>query len=238
MPRPRGIVLMTVLLGLVTAACTTTTSGTGSVRGGFATAGPGFPVPTSPRGSTPSSRAAVPPPPFCQPGACQQRLSASLTAPYGIAVWSNPNFNGVAVTIVELTRNGVPVTWQGKPDQTPSQLSCITSDHSNCVLVDLTGAHGSIASVWRLVGDASGASLVHGASAQAATPTMQAADLDHDGWVDVAGLQNDYTPSYAAGRVYWQTWKSDGTRLMSTGCSAPSHTRPAAPSAFESGNCP
>lgn len=222
-------------LGLL-AGCTTTTNGVGSLRSpgssGAASSpstppstvnpgGPNVPVPNTTGGR----------PPSCPSSSCQLRLSASLAGSDGIAIWAD---DAARSAIVVLTRGGAPVSWQTLVGETPAQLSCLANgDRSNCILVDLIGAHGSVA---HLVRESNG-QLVLGVSVQAATPTMQARDLNQDGWIDVSGLQNDQTPNYAAGQVYWQTWLSDGAQLRSTGCGPRSHSSGAAPSAPLTGSC-
>lgn len=225
--------LASVLLSVT--ACTTTTDGVGWVRARAAT-GPTTTVPGSgsqpvnpggPNLPAPSTGA----PPGCRADTCQLRLSASLDAPYGIAVWAT---DAGRTTFVTLTNGGAQVSSSALVDESPAQLSCLASaQRPNCVLVDRTGVHGSVARILRHAGGA----LVVAATAQVATPTMQSVDLNRDGWVDVAGLQNDETPSYASGQLYWQTWLSDGVRFIASGCGPKSSSAPGAPSAPLTGHC-
>jgi hypothetical protein len=235
-----GLMAALVLFAGTLAACTTTTNGRGTALVPALRSSAPTPTPTPSAGTTAATpggpSTAVPPPPSCPQATCRQQLSASLTAPYTVAVWAAPASAGnLPAAVVELAANGAAVSWTTLANQSPSQLSCISDPgRSNCVIVGTTGAHSSVASVWRLTAGA----LVQGASVQAATPTMQAGDLNSDGWVDVAGLQNDYTPNYAAGKEYWQTWRSDGVQLTSTGCTAPSHSVGNPPTVLLTGNCP
>ena len=163
-------------------------------------------------------------------------MSTTLRAPFAVIVRTNPAYaNGTGAAIVELTRSDVPVGWYVVPGESPSEITCsTTASQSNCVLVDHVGAHGSDAIVFRLVGQA----LQRGSTVLAATPDMHASDLDGDGWVDAAGLQNTGVPNYATGRVYWQTWVSDGIRLRTTGCTSPAGSAPPAPTTLLRGSCP
>lgn len=246
MPRTREgaplvrVVVALMAAGALVAGCTTTVGGHGS-PGGFLPSGapsssgsinpggPRSPLPGSPIPSGSNSR-----PPNCPANSCHVRLTASIGGADGVAVWSNDAQHS---TIVVGTVNGAARSSSVLPDESPAQLSCQTrGEQSNCILVDLVGAHGSIA---HLIRDNNG-SVVLGATASASTPTMAANDLNGDGWVDVVALQNDYQPSYVNGHVYWQTWLSDGTALKSSGCSGKSTVAEAAPAptAPLTGSCP
>lgn len=244
MPVPGARSCVAALLALtvtaaVLAGCTTTTRGTGSAvpgpatpappsSGGSTAVNPGGPIsPISPAPNTSGAR-----PSSCPAATCHLRLSASMASPYGIAVWADDASHSV---IVVLTSGGAVVSSHVVGFESPAQLSCANQGpRSNCVLVDLAGAHAATARVLR----ENAGTLAIGPAVTAITPTMQARDLNQDGWIDVAGLQNDETPSYAAGQVYWQTWLSDGTQWQSTGCGARSHDAGAAPSAPLTGSCP
>lgn len=237
-PRVRRGVAALLAVGAIAGAlagCTTTTRGIGSALPGAATTTGSAPGPTgvnpggpvSPAPNTSGNR-----PASCPADTCHLRLSASMASPYGVAVWADDASRSV---IVVLTNGGAPASSQVLPGESPAQLSCANQGpRSNCVLVDLVGEHGSSARVLRAIGG----QLSIGAAVTGRTPTMRAQDLNQDGWIDVAGLQNDETPSYAAGQVYWQTWLSDGTQLQSTGCGARSHNAGNAPSAPLTGSCP
>lgn len=229
-----GSLLACSLLG----ACTTTTNGVGIARlpvSGGSSSQP-QPGPTAP-GSGPSGSSGTPGgpggrPPSCPVSSCHLRLSGSLSRPYSVAVWAD---DAQPATIVALTAGSSNAGSETLADQSPAQLSCMSNGElSHCIVVDQIGAHSSIGYLLRVRNGA----LALGPSVQAATPTMQAADLNQDGWIDIAGLQNDYTPNYASGQVYWQTWVSDGTQLRSTGCGALGHAASSPPTAPLTGKCP
>ena len=238
-------VAVAALAAAVLVACSSTVTGSGSAvrpsssapstpasSSGVST---DVPTTTDTSSATPGPTA-VPPPASCPGGTCPKSLSATLSSPYTIVVRANRDYSGgVGATIVELTNGTVPVFWYTIEGDSPSQLSCITgSSGANCVLVDYTGAHASNATVWTLAAG----TLHRGATVTSDTPNMRADDLNGDGFVDAEALQNTYVPDYASGSVYWQTWTSDGSHLTSTGCSAPTHNPPAAPTAPLSGSCP
>ncbi len=65
-----------------------------------------------------------------------------------------------------------------------------------------------------------------------------AADLDHDGWLDVFGTENDYQPSYATGHNYWATYRLTGEALHRTGCILSRSATQPPPAALLTGPCP
>lgn len=249
-PAPPSRVLFAVVAALLATAgagCTKTTTGNGAARQlpGTSAQAPGLPTTgtSSPAGvsagagpGTSSAPSPIPAPAACPNGTCKQNMSTTLSAPFAVIVRTNDAFaNGAGATILELTESSVPVSWYVIQGERPSQITCSsTTEQSNCVLVDFVGAHGSDGIVFRL----SGGTLHRGSTVVVATPETHARDLNGDGWVDVAGLQNNYTPDYVTGKEYWQTWISDGLRLASTGCTAPATPAPPQPTGFVRGNCP
>jgi hypothetical protein len=136
--------------------------------------------------------------------------------------------------VTELARSEVPVYWHVTDDATPSELMCSPAPQPNCGLVVFVGAHAAEAFGLLRVGDA----LAAFGQANSETPTAKVRDLDGDGWIDVVMVRNTYRPGYATGKVYWETFTSDGRRFTPTGCTAPAHEPPPAPSAPLAGDCP
>jgi hypothetical protein len=160
---------------------------------------------------------------------------APLDGGYRVTVYAAPSpSGGVAATVTELASGGVPVYWHVTDNASPSQLACSPSPRPNCGLALFVGAHASEAVGLLRVGDA----LQPYAQADSNTPTTKLADLNGDGWIDVVAAQNTYQPSYAAGKVYWQTLTSDGSRYTSTGCGVPSQEPSPAPTTPLTGACP
>jgi hypothetical protein len=192
------------------------------------------PVASSP--PAPPTPAPASPPPECPGGTCPQVDSVALGHGYVIILRGNDGYGGGAgASVVELTSGGVPVFWSAAASETPGGLACSAAGAMpNCVVVDYTGAHASVATVWALARG----TLHRGATVSSDTPGMSGRDLNADGFVDVVALQNDYTPDYATGKVYWQTWVSDGNHLTATGCTSPTHTPSPAPTQPVSGSCP
>jgi hypothetical protein len=251
-----GGFLLALVASAALAACSSTTQGTGlaiatertSAAPQSGSASPsGLASPSTAASSTSSapvtSSPAVPPnsapaspPPECPRGTCPQVDSVALGNGYVIILRGNDGYGGGAgASVVELTSGGVPVFWSATANETPGGLACSTAGATpNCVVVDYTGAHASVATAWTLARG----TLHRGATVSSDTPGMSGRDLDADGFVDVVALQNDYTPDYATGKVYWQTWVSDGNHLTGTGCTSPSHTPTPAPTQPVSGSCP
>ena len=65
-----------------------------------------------------------------------------------------------------------------------------------------------------------------------------AADLDHDGLLDVLGVENDYQPNYATGHNYWASYRLVGAALRRTGCLPVSSPPQPAPTTLLTGHCP
>jgi hypothetical protein len=161
--------------------------------------------------------------------------SAGLDGDYRVTVYAAPSPTGaVAATVTELARAGVPVYWHVTDDASPSRLMCSPTPQPNCGLSVFVGAHASEGFALLRAGDA----LALFGQANSETPTTKVVDLDADGWVDVATVRNTYRPSYATGKVYWQTFTADGRRLTATGCTAPTHELPPTPTAPLTGPCP
>jgi hypothetical protein len=245
-----------LLVGSLLAACSSTTQGRGLAAGGGTpteTVRPSdsglptdaLPTDTATTSDTPTptltTSSATPPSPVpapkeCPGGTCKAFDSADLGNGYTFVLRGNDGYGGgVGASIVELTKGGVPIYWWATNGQTPGGLMCSTGGAvPNCVVVDYTGAHASLGTVWAL----SGGTLHRGSTVTVDTPGTSGRDLNGDGLVDVVALQNDYTPDYATGRVYWQTWVSNATKLTSTGCTTPSHAPAPAPTKLVTGSCP
>lgn len=162
-------------------------------------------------------------------------MSASLSGSFTVVVRTNPDYeSGKGAIVLELTDADVPISWYVLPGETPVAITCSSDPRvANCVLVDRVGAGASDAIVWRLTAG----TLQRGSTVLASTTHMQALDLNHDGLIDAAGLQNATRPG-DSGKVYWQTWLSDGLHLATSGCTAPDVQAPPVPSAPERANCP
>jgi hypothetical protein len=216
----------------------TALAGCASSRGGSRPAA--GPKPASSTKPTPSP--AAPCAPFgCQPGAAQQ-----LTGGYSVRLWlSQPPSAGSSIDaqrstpVVELSRNGQHVSWWvGRLGfGWAATLRCLaTASEPNCVVLAEVGAHAGSAEVVLLHAGA----LVAPARASVVfdSGVPSAADFDHDGLLDVVGVENDYQPDYAQGHNYFTTYRLSGDALHQTGCLLQTAARQQPPNALLTGRCP
>jgi hypothetical protein len=152
----------------------------------------------------------------CVTSTCTQAQTASLGGGYAIGIWHAGTVGDFRTKpVVELSRDGVAVQWWLWPagDGWSGALSCRAQQ---CVLTDGDGVHSSVAQVMLL----RGGRLVAPARAAvvADLPTVLARDLDGDGDLDVVALDSDYTPNFAQGHQFWNTYRFNGDELASTGC--------------------
>lgn len=181
-------------------------------------------APAPPRASTrsalqhtsePADRPA-PMPQQCVRGTCRKAQTVSVGGGYAISVWHAGTLGDFRTKpVVELSHHGVAVQWWLWPagDGWSGAVSCHAQQ---CVLTDGDGAHSAVAQVVLL----RGGRLVAPARAAvvADLPTVLARDLDGDSDLDVVALDSDYTPNFAQGHQFWNTYRFAGDRLTSTGC--------------------
>lgn len=154
----------------------------------------------------------------CASWDCRARQTRQLGNGYAVTLWggaSQQNF--LSRPVLSLAEHGTATQWWVSPkgDGWNGSLTCLaTSAEPNCVMVDSLGMHASVAEMVLL----SGRRLVHTAEAVDDAPGMQAVDLDGDGYLDVIGTVNDYTPNFAQGHNYWQTRRYADGRFVVTGC--------------------
>ena len=152
-----------------------------------------------------------------------------------MSVLSGPSPTGqVGAAVIELQRAGVSVYWKVIDGDTPLSVACSSVPKPNCVVADAVGAHAS--SFYGFLVNQN--SMTQFDTNGSDTPGTKPKDLNGDGWIDVATEQNDYTPDYATGKSYWQTFQSDGNHLTSTGCTVPTHNLPPVPTKLVTGACP
>jgi hypothetical protein len=145
-------------------------------------------------------------------------------------------YGGVGAAIIEFRQGGTPTYWRVFEGDTPSEMACdVAGPVRNCVVIDYVGAHAATAYPIVLVDQG----LWVGEPVGTDTPGLHAGDLDGDNRIDVYGLQNNYEPDYATGKVAWQTWQrsTDGTAFRSTGCGPFVRRARPTPTAFLTGAC-
>lgn len=190
-------------------------------------------APPDSAGNPPASTARTSSPP-CD--SCQPAQSVRLANGDVLRLWLSIDQQDYrSRPVIELLRSGRPVQSWAAPqgDGWNGALTCVDGATPNCVLVDSAGMHASVAELLLLPDG----KLIHpaGAEVSADSPGMRTADLDHDGYLDVIGSTNDYSPNYAQGHNYWQTFRYAGGRFDVTGCA---RQTAAAPTQLLTGACP
>ena len=141
--------------------------------------------------------------------------------------------------MLELSRDGQHLSWWiGRLGYGwAATLRCLaTAAEPNCVVVAEVGAHAGSAEVVLLRAGALIAPAQASAVFDSGEPT--AADLDHDGLLDLLGVENDYQPNFATGHNYWASYRLVGAALHQTGCRPVSSPPQPAPTTLLTGHCP
>lgn len=211
--------------------------------------------PTSPDASAPDSNPPVPASavkPPCQQYGCTAQAPITLNADYAVRLWSSSataasgSQNLRSTPVVELVRTSDRTSeagtqhvqwWVGRLGYGwTATLVCASGEHPNCVVSSSVGSHAGNAEIVQLRGAALISSPSTSVTFDSGVPT--AADLDGDGYLDVAGLDNDYTPSFATGHNFWTTYRFTGGALHQTGCTPLKFLHQAPPTALLTGPCP
>lgn len=176
----------------------------------------------------------------CRAFPCTKARSESLGGGYEITIWHAGRVGDFRTEpVVELARDGRAVQWWLWPRGYgwAAELTCrAAAPEPHCILTDGDGAHSSVAQMVLL---RSGRLAVPpGAAVVADLPTIISRDLDGDGYLDVVALDSDYTPNFAQGHLFWNTFRFAGGQLMSTGCVPRTSPTDPPPSRTASGLCP
>ncbi|MDQ2958302.1 MAG: VCBS repeat-containing protein, partial [Actinomycetota bacterium] len=155
----------------------------------------------------------------CTPGPAQQ-----LTGDYTVRLWSSAQPSATdpqaqrSTPVLELLSGGVHLSWWvGQLGYGWSaQLHCLaTPAEPNCVVTAAAGAHAGSAEVVLLRAGTLISPPQASVTFDGGAPV--AADLDHDGRLDVLGVENDYQPNYASGHNFWASYRLSGDALHQTG---------------------
>lgn len=214
-------------------------AGLSLLAGCAASSKPVVAVPAQARDAAPVKAVLAPCAAFdCTAGAVQQ-----LGGGYSVRLWSAAPPSATdsqalrSTPVLELLHGGQHSSWwTGRIGYGwGSSLRCLaTAGAPNCVVLAQAGAHAGVAEVALLAADGV---LTSPATASVIfdSGTPVAADLDHDGRLDVIGIENDYLPDFASGHNYWTTYRLNGSSLKQTGCTPVSKT---VPTALLTGRCP
>ena len=181
----------------------------------------------------------------CAAQSCTPGKSLSLGGGYTARLWSSaaPTTASPAdlttTPVVELLSDGVHRQWWvGRVGYGwAASLSCLpTSASPNCVVAAEVGSHAGVAEAILL----QHGQLVSPATASVTfdSGTPVASDLDGDGLLDVMGIENDYTPSYATGHNFWASYRLAAGGLHQTGCTPVHSLTEKAPTTLLTGTCP
>lgn len=174
----------------------------------------------------------------CAVHRCTPEPAISLGGGYTVRLWSYPApaVPDSATPVVELLTGGRHLSWwTGRVGYAwAARLSCLaTAGQPNCVITSALGAHAGSAEILLLRSGALSSPAAGSVIFDSSMPV--AADLDGDGLLDVAGMENDYTPDYAHGHNYWATYRQAGSALHRTGCARAAGNSP--PAALLTGPC-
>jgi hypothetical protein len=158
-----------------------------------------------------------------------------LRGGYSVRLWLSPaptssdNSALSSTPVIELLRDTVHVQWLSVSLGFPwtAHLTCLAATvEPNCVVTSIAGAHAGAAEVVLLRAGA----LIAPPQARVVfdTGAPHAVDLDHDGYLDIVGSDNDYQPDYASGHNFWATYRFHADALTETGC-VPAPVRPEQP---------
>lgn len=230
----RALLCLAVLAVAVVTSCA---SGS-ATRHGSATQDGGASAPNS--STSGATVAASPQLKACRQNRCAAGRTVPLRSSYAIRVWNVPGVQ--AHPTLELLSDGAATQWlilkRGSGDH-PALTCNDTGAVANCIVVSATGMHSALAEMVLLL---SGRLDDTGAVVVAQTPTLHAADLDGDGYLDLAARDSDYKPNFAQGHLFDRTFRYDRKRndFVVTGCSPllrdPNHARP--PVRLQTASCP
>ncbi len=190
----------------------------------------------------PSSSSAAP----CKQWSCVPNRGEQLGGGYTVRLWSSAAPTAVvapdrSTPVLELLHDGSHQQWWVGHSGFGwgATLTCLPAGPAvpgHCVVLADVGSHAGSAELVLLRDGLLSGPPQASATFDAGRPI--AADLDHDGWLDVLGTDNDYQPSYATGHNFWATYRFTGEALQRTGC-APRRTAAAAPpTTLLTGICP
>jgi hypothetical protein len=165
---------------------------------------------------------------------------------YSVRLWSSVAPTAVispdrSTPVLQLLRDGKQVQWwSGRSGfGWSTKLDCLPASRTavaHCAVLAEVGSHAGIAELVLL----RSGSLVSPANASVSFDggRPMAADLDHDGWLDVLGTENDYHPNYATGHNFWATYRFADGSLARTGCALRRTLAEPPPDRLLTGACP
>jgi hypothetical protein len=228
-------------LTLVLAGC----AGSGRHSGEVPAGGPPSASATISDSAVPSASGTVADVP-CRQWSCAPEQADQLGGGYSVRLWSSPSPTAAttpdrSTPVLQLLQDGehrqwwigrTGFGWSAKLDCLPASARAA----AHCAVLTEVGSHAGGAELVVLrSGELVGSSQA-GVTFDGGRP--MAADLDHDGWLDVLGTENDYQPNYATGHNYWATYRFTDGSLQRTGCALRRTRVEPPPDRLLTGTCP
>jgi hypothetical protein len=240
----RGSILVlgsTLALGLVLTGCAGSGRHSGGAPGGSSPGASSSPPATD----SPSAAGSTPDAP-CKQWSCAPEQPEQLGGGYSVRLWSSATPTGMPVPdrstpVLQLLQDGQHRQWWvGRSGfGWSAKLDCLPAGAAvpaQCVVLAEVGSHAGSAELVVLRSGALVSSPQASVSFDGGRP--MAADLDHDGWLDVLGTENDYQPNYATGHNYWATYRFTDGGLQRSGCALRRTQAEPPPDRLLTGECP
>jgi hypothetical protein len=232
----------TLALGLVLAGCAGSSGHSRGAAGTSPSAGSKAPA-SDPAAPSPTRKAPDAP---CKQWSCAPGKPQDLGGGYTVRLWSSATPTGVpapdrSTPVLQLLQDGQHRQWWvGQLGfGWSSKLDCLGATAAvpaHCAVLAEVGSHAGSAELVVLRSGALASSPRATVSFDGGRPL--AADLDHDGWLDVLGTENDYQPNYATGHNYWATYRFADGGLQRTGCVLRRTPAQPPPDRLLTGDCP
>jgi len=229
----------TLVLGLVLAGCAG--SGRHSASPGGTSPGAG----ANPSATDSTATAGTPDPP-CKQWSCTPGQPEQLGGGYSVRLWSSVAPTGtpspdLSTPVLQLLHDGQHRQWWVARSGFgwSAKLDCLVGGAAvpaHCAVLAEVGSHAGTAELVVLRSGALVGSPRASVSFDGGRPA--AADLDHDGWLDVLGTENDYQPNYATGHNYWASYRFVDGSLARTGCTLRRTLAEPPPDRLLTGECP
>ncbi|MEO6504156.1 MAG: hypothetical protein ABIQ09_19895 [Jatrophihabitantaceae bacterium] len=231
----------TLAVGVALAGCASSSKqSTGPAAGGKASGASSAPGSASPGPDTGSSEAP------CKQWSCKPERPVQLGGGYSVRLWSSAAPTAAlapdrSTPVLQLLHDGQHRQWWvGRSGfGWTTKLDCLPAAKdagAHCAVLAEVGSHAGTAELVLLRSGALVSPAQASVSFDGGRP--MAADLDHDGWLDVLGTENDYQPNYATGRNYWATYRLADGNLQRTGCLPRRTATEPPPEQLLTGDCP
>lgn len=235
-----------MLLGSTLALCSTLALAGCASSGKHPSAPAAGGASTANSGRSDSTAAGSPSDAPCRQWSCAPQQSVQLGGGYSVRLWSSAMPTASlspdrSTPVLELLQDGQHRQWWvGRSGfGWTTKLDCRPAGESSvaqCAVLAEVGSHAGVAELVFLRAGALSSPSQASVSFDGGRP--MSADLDHDGWLDVVGTENDYQPNYATGHNFWATYRYADGGLERTGCAPRRTTAEPPPDRLLTGPCP